>query len=121
MIDLKLSGQHDLMIKDRKLVLVDGVNQKAQQIKVVLLTFLGEWFLDTTIGLPYFDEILTKNPDNARIQSIFRKKIMGVKGVLAVERLSLEFHLKDRVLVVQFSARTNEGVVKDKVSIKRNG
>lgn len=39
MIDLKLSGQHDLMIKDRKLVLVDGINQKAQQIKVVLLTF----------------------------------------------------------------------------------
>ncbi|MEX4399579.1 hypothetical protein MZA86_01045 [Haemophilus influenzae] len=75
MIDLKLSGQHDLMIKDRKLVLVDGVNQKAQQIKVVLLTFLGEWFLDTTIGLPYFDEILTRNPDNARIQSIFRKRL----------------------------------------------
>lgn len=121
MIDLKLNAQHDLMFKDNKLVIVDGINQKAQQIKVVLLTFLGEWFLDTTIGLPYFDEILTKNPDSTRIQAIFRKKIMGVVGVKEVERLSLEFHRKERTLVVSFSVRTNEGSIQDRIEVKRNG
>ncbi|MCQ9124370.1 hypothetical protein [Rodentibacter caecimuris] len=119
MIDLKLNNQHDLLFKDRKLVLADGVNQKAQQIKVVLLTFLGEWFLDTTIGLPYFDEILVKNPDSSRIQSIFRKKIMGIKGVLSIEQLSLEFNRKERVLSVQFSAKTVEGMIMDEVRVKR--
>lgn len=121
MIDLKLNGQHDLMIKDQKLVIVDGINQKAQQIKVVLLTFLGEWFLDTTIGLPYFDEVLVKNPERSRIQSIFRRKIMGVKGVLGVERLSLDFDLRERTLFVAFSARTRDGVVRDEVKVKRYG
>ncbi|MFZ7141547.1 hypothetical protein ACLSY0_00065 [Avibacterium avium] len=121
MIDLKLNSQHDLLIKDNKLVLVNGVNQKAQQIKVVLLTFLGEWFLDTTIGLPYFDEILVKNPDSSRIQAIFRKKIMQVSGVQAVERLELNFNRKERTLGVQFSARTSEGIIQDEVRVKRNG
>lgn len=121
MKDLKLNSRHDLFIKDRKLVLVDGVNQKAQQIKVVLLTFLGEWFLDITIGLPYFDEILVKNPDSSRIQAIFRKKIIQIKGVQSVEQLSLNFNRQTRELSVQFSARTDEGVIKDEVKVKRYG
>lgn len=32
MIDLKLNAQHDLLFKDNKLVIVEGINQKAQQI-----------------------------------------------------------------------------------------
>lgn len=121
MIDLKLDSRHDLLFKNNKFLLVNGVNQKAQQIKVVLLTFLGEWFLDTTMGLPYFDEILAKNPDSSRIHAIFRKKIMAVVGVIAVEALSLEFQRKERVLNVRFSAKTQEGVVKDEVRVKRHG
>ncbi|OBW92973.1 hypothetical protein [Gallibacterium salpingitidis] len=121
MIDLKLDSRHDLFIKDRKLVLVEGVNQKAQQIKVVLLTFLGEWFLDTTIGVPYFDDILVKNPDSSRIQAIFHQKIRQVNGVQAVEQLTLHFNRQARELIVQFSARTNEGLIQDEVKVKRYG
>lgn len=121
MIDLKLDSQHDLWLKGGRLVIVDGVNQKAQQIKVVLLTFLGEWFLDTSRGLPYFDEVLVKNPDSARIQSIFRQKIMRVEGVQAVTGLNLTFDRKNRTLHVQFSAQTEVGMITDKVSVKRYG
>lgn len=121
MIDLKLDSQHDLWLKGGRLVIADGVNQKAQQIKVVLLTFLGEWFLDTSRGLPYFDEILVKNPNSARIQSLFRQKIMRVEGVQAVTALFLEVDRKNRALHVQFSAQTDVGIVTDKVSVKRYG
>lgn len=80
-VDLKLSSQHDLLFKNHRLVLVDGANQKAQQIKIALLTFLGEWFLDTSIGVPYFEQVLLKTVDKVKVENIFRQKIIAVKGV----------------------------------------
>ena len=40
--DLKLGGNHDLDLC--RLTLADGAQRVQQQIKVTLLTFLGEWF-----------------------------------------------------------------------------
>lgn len=81
MTDLKLDDNHDLLIRDGRLVLVEGANQTAQQIKIALLTFFGEWFMDTTIGLPYFEQVLIKSPEKAKIENVFRKKILDVANV----------------------------------------
>ena len=61
--DLKLSSTHDLLLKDGKLLLTEGASQRAQQIKIALLTFFGEWEFDTSIGIPYLEQILVKTPN----------------------------------------------------------
>lgn len=118
MIDLKLSSNHDLFFKNNRLVLVEGVNQKAQQIKIALMTFLGEWFLDTTIGLPYFEQILLKSADKVKIETIFRKKILAVAGVQRVLKLETYIDRQARILTVEFEAETDVGLVSDRAVIK---
>ena len=74
-VDLKLGGNHDLDLC--RLTLADGAERVRQQIKVTLLTFLGEWFLNTDHGVPYFEQILKKAPSRAAIEAV----IAGSKTV----------------------------------------
>ena len=115
--DLKLNSNHDLMFKNNRLVLVDGANQKAQQIKIALLTFLGEWYLDTSHGVPYFEQVLLKQVDKVKIENLFRQKIASVKGVKRVLKLNTQIDRKERSLLVEFEAETNKGLVRDIVAI----
>lgn len=116
-VDIKLASNHDLLIKQHRLVLVEGSNQKAQQIKIALLTFLGEWFLDTSIGVPYFEQVLLKQVDKVKIENVFRQKIAAVKGVTRVLKVDTQIDRRNRLLVVNFEAETAAGVVRDTVSI----
>ena len=38
-----------------------------QRLRLRLLTFEGEWFLDTTYGVPYFQRILGRKPTKSAI------------------------------------------------------
>ncbi|CAB3660924.1 hypothetical protein LMG26696_03367 [Achromobacter pulmonis] len=112
-VDLQLSPDHDLALDLLgRTSLVDGAERVAQQIKVTLLAFLGEWFLDTSFGVPYFDQVLVKNPDRAAIEAVFRARILDVPGVSRVRRLSLAIDRARRVLSVEFEADSAYGLAR---------
>lgn len=115
--DLKLSSTHDLLLKDGKLLLTEGASQRAQQIKIALLTFFGEWEFDTSIGIPYLEQILVKTPNKFRVEAILRKKILAVQGVRSITSFSLDIDRINRSLSVHFAAETAEGKVEDNVMI----
>ncbi|MCY6395077.1 hypothetical protein [Actinobacillus pleuropneumoniae] len=117
-VDIKLDGNHDLAVKNGQLVLVSGANKKAQQIKIALLTFAEEWFLDNTVGLPYFNDILVKNAERSKVENVFRKAILSVENVLSVKAISLFLDRKNRMLSVHFEADTSEGVIRDVAQIR---
>ena len=117
--DLKLSSTHDLLLKDGKLLLTEGASQRAQQIKIALLTFFGEWEFDTSIGIPYLEQILVKTPNKFRVEAILRKKILAVQGVRSITSFSLDIDRINRSLSVHFLAETDDGKVDDKVMIDR--
>lgn len=118
-VDLALAPDHDL---DLDLLgrasFVDGAERVAQQIKVTLLAFLGEWFLDTTFGVPYFESILVKAPDRAGIEAILRARIRAVPGVNRVRRLDLEIERELRILRVTYEADTAAGRVERAVDMR---
>lgn len=118
-IDLKLSSTHDLLLKDGKLLLTEGASQRAQQIKIALLTFFGEWEFDTSIGIPYLEQILVKTPNKFGVEAILRKKILAVQGVRSITSFSLDIDRINRSLSVHFLAETDDGKVDDKVMIDR--
>lgn len=116
-VDIKLDGNHDLAVKNGQLVLLSGVNLVAQQIKIALKTFLGEWFVDNSLGVPYFDYVLVKQADKVKIENIFRKHILAVRGVNRVLKLNTEIDRKERLLIVSFKVETSEGTVMDKLAV----
>jgi hypothetical protein len=118
--DLVLSEDHDL---DLDLLgrasLTDGAERIGQQIKITLLAFLGEWFLDTSFGVPYIESVQIKSPDRASIESIFRARILDVPGVQRVRRLELQIERQLRILRVVFDADTDEGRLEQVVDLRQ--
>lgn len=100
----------------------DSADRVAQQIKINLLSFLGEWFLDTTYGVPYLEDIVVKNPRMAAVETILRSHINSVPNVIRLDSFSMGWNRKDRTLGVQFSATTDYGSIKEsyKLEMQRN-
>ena len=57
---------------DGNLALVNDTLAVGQHVRQRLSTFEGEWFLDTTAGVPWLDEILGKAYDPALAESVVR-------------------------------------------------
>lgn len=114
-LDLGLDAKtHDLVISDYDLVVIDSAERVAQQIKVQLLTWLGEWFLDTTHGVPYLDYILVKNPNLELIRQTFRDQILLVDDVEDVTDIEVSYNARTREVTVEYTAATEYGLVTDK-------
>ena len=103
---------HDLKLVNGQLVfLEEGVEATAQKLKVRLLFFLGEWYLDQRQGVPYWETVLVKSPDLDRIKAMFRSVIIDCPGISGVEDISLTFDRPAREAFLSFDAITDDGQV----------
>jgi hypothetical protein len=101
-----------------QLFIMDTADRVAQQIKINLLSFLGEWFLDTTYGVPYLEKILVKNPRMPVIETILRSHIKSVPDVKKVVYLALDWDRRTRALFVEFEADTELGPIHESFKLE---
>lgn len=91
---------------------VRGYDAIAQRIRARLRFFLGEWFLDTRQGMPYFQRILKKHPRMPVVNALFRKAIRTTPGVKSVDSLTVKIaHRNARVGSVDFRATLDDGLI----------
>lgn len=57
----------------------------AQKVFILLRTFQSEWYLNTTTGIPYLQEILGKKVSKGTIDRIIQQKILQEEGVASIE------------------------------------
>ena len=96
---------------------INGADKVGQQIKMTLLAFFGEWFLDVTFGVPYLEEILVKNPRISAVETILRAHINAVPHVIRLETFLLAWNRQTRLLTVNFVAQTDYGPIEDSVKL----
>jgi hypothetical protein len=101
----------DILIENNDLVMVTGKEAIKQDIVQRLRTFLGEWFLDNTIGVPYYQQILVKNPNQSNIDAIFINVILSTPGVTQLSEYSFKPNYTIRQLEIDFIAQTTDGEV----------
>jgi hypothetical protein len=101
----------DLDIQNGQLVLIEGQEEIKQHLEQRLRAFLGEWFLDQSIGLPYFDDILKKNVISSEVESIFINEILSTPGVVRLLSFELTLDKGLRQLQLSFLAETIDGIV----------
>lgn len=89
------------------LSLVVDTEEIAQRLRQNLKFFFGEWFLDTRQGIPYYEQILKKNPNPVVVDSIFKSVIAKTDGVLELTEFSLDVSA-ERTLTLQFKAKISE-------------
>ena len=109
MSDLRLGTDKDLYLENDAIELVTGTEAISQQIAIRLQFFLGEWFMDAREGMPYFRDILVKNPNLALVNATFKQAIEEVPNILRVDKLTTEISASLRTLTVNFSATTTSG------------
>lgn len=107
--DLGLSLLDDLDIVGGDLRLVGGVEAIDQHLTTRLRFFKGEWMLDQSVGVPYFDSIFVKAPNLAVIRAIYNRAILTTPGIESVTSLDVTFDQAARRLRVSFAATTVDG------------
>jgi hypothetical protein len=106
------STYNDLLIQDGDLVITATQLESIQQhVLQRLRIYLGEWFLDNTIGLPFFQQILVKNPDKATIDGYIQDQILATPGVVQLNSYAATIDATARTLSISFSALTTSGII----------
>lgn len=105
--DIKLSPDGDILL----------TNSVTQSIMIRLKWLEGEWRWKRGEGLPYFNNLLIKNPDTDYFESEVREKIFEVEEVTDVKDVSIVFDSRTRQATIQFTAVTDFETIKEEVTI----
>lgn len=118
-MDLLLSPtDHDLLfINGTTPVTYENRLTVAQRLKIKLMTFKNEWFLDTSIGMPYFQQILKRGVSKTTIDVIFQEAILSEPDVLEIIEFNSIIDTVERSYQLSFKVRTNQNQITNYVDI----
>lgn len=78
---------------------ITGKNATAQMILHRLRLFLGEYFLDSTAGTPWFQSILGKNLQSVAEVNI-KRQILSSTNVVSLTEFKFSIDAKTRVITI---------------------
>ena len=88
-----------------------------QRLKIRLQTFLGEWFINTVYGVPYWQRLLgIKQTSKAAADLIFQQEILKEEGVKEI--VSFESTFVNRKYSLVFKVRVVTGEVSAPIVIQ---
>lgn len=94
----------------RNLAVVENAEDAlAQKLATKLRMFAGEWFLDRSLGVPFYESILKKNVDINNVNTIFRAQILTTPGVAEIVSFETELDRDLRKYTINFTVRTTAG------------
>jgi hypothetical protein len=108
-MDLALDTDGDIDVSGMELHLVEDGEAIEQHAEFRLRFVKGEYFLDETLGTPYFQEILIKNPDLVAVRSILRRVVAETPGVVSVDVFELTVDTATRIASVYWEATADSG------------
>lgn len=118
MSDLKLDeSTGDLVLENGDIPLTEGIDAVRQVLQQNLSAFLGEWFLDQDLGVPYYQDILKKNPDPVLLDGIFKKVILKTPGIIQLNTFDITYDTKLRKFNLDFEAQSKNGVIDFNLSL----
>ena len=96
---------------------VTGSDEVMQRLKLRLLRELGEWFLDTTAGLPWYQDghgmLGAKMSQQNNVRLLIRRCVMGTEGVKAIEKLTTRYILGNRTFSVYIRVILTDRTVRE--------
>ena len=112
MTDIALKDDFSgLLIVNGDLVLTQGADAVKQHITQRLQMFTGEWFLNLSEGVPYYQNILIKNPNPDVVDGLLKDTILTTPGVDELLSFNLDYNAQLRKLTVDFSVRVLDTII----------
>jgi hypothetical protein len=106
---IEITGDFEVVNND--LVLISRADEVKQRLTQRLRTFLEEWFLDTTIGIPFHQQIFIKGISPNRIGTFFKNEILGTPGVLGLLEYKQDFSSQTRQFSVSFKVLASDNEI----------
>jgi len=89
---------------------VSNIDGLVQRIRIRLQVFLGEWFLDNTRGVPYFQEILEKGTSYDQISQSIKLIIAETTDVKKINSFSIkDSDIVNRKIIISFAVSSVYG------------
>ena len=109
MKDLRLDTDTWDLVVASDIQVVEGYETITQYIRQRLQTFLGEWFLNLSTGVPWFQQILGKVQYLSTVETILKATIADSPGVKEVTSFSIGESDQERTIRVDFTALLEDG------------
>jgi stringent starvation protein B len=91
----------DLKITNNNLTFTSNFEENlAQKITTNLKTFFEEWFLDRTIGIPYFTDVFGKQKASD-VNAIMINAITNIDGVNKIIEFTADFNGNNRTYKIE--------------------
>lgn len=101
---------HDAIFVNGATPMTDGVSDALKQrLKMKLMTFKGEWFLNINYGTPYYQQIFGKGRSKSSIDIIFRGLIEEDQDVSSIIRFNSTLSSSTRTYSLTFAVRSITG------------
>lgn len=112
MNDILLNVRENTFFKNKsKLYLCrSNLEYLQQKIRIALSFQKGEWFTDSTIGLPYVPDFdISKTDHKSLLTACIQAKVMQIDGIKKMLSFETEYNNTDRTLEVFFIVNTVDG------------
>lgn len=112
-MDFKLGSDWDIIWRNGPLLKIDTTQPLTetvgQRLKIRLLSFQNEWFMDTTYGVPWWQRLLgVKQTSKAAADLIFQQQILLEPGVKEITSFESTFVNRKYSLTFQVRVVTGE-------------
>lgn len=113
-MDLNVTGDM-LFVNGECPVVTYPADRVAQRLAIRLRTIEGEWFLDTSYGVPWFN-ILGQKINLSQADHILQREVLSVRGVGEITSWSSEI-TTSRHYIARFTVRTSRGDLTESLTI----
>ena len=88
-----------------------GANPVLQDLLFRLRTFSGECFVNTSLGVPWYQQLIGQTGNPGIIDAVLQNVVLATPGVLQLTEWSSSFDRARRILSISFAALTTSGQV----------
>ena len=109
MITLSVDENNDTFLdQNGNVATVDNAESLRQRLIERLSTFLGEEFIDETIGVPYFEQILQSGANINVVSNIITNEILKESEVIRVQAPTVSDNSQSQHPIISFDNATRK-------------
>lgn len=110
-MDIKLDESGDVsLVAGESGVTSIGAEDLSQRLQIRLNTFQGEWFMDSTLGVDWWNRVMGKNRSKMAVDALIQEAILKEPDALQILEYSSTIST-DRRFSCSFKVRTEDGAV----------
>lgn len=115
-MDIKLDEDGDISLVNGDAQTTSiGAEDLAQRLSIRLNTFQGEWFMDNTLGIDWWNRVMGKNRSKMAVDALIQDAILKEPDALQIVSYTSSIST-DRKFSCSFRVRTEDGAISSAIT-----